>query len=308
METAVVLLRWAQYTTSFVLMGGALFALYALPAAGPSSATALGWPVRLLGGSAALLALTSLLGLFVQTAVLAGSLTAALDLSILVSALTEMAMGAASLIRTLAAILALLVLVLVRRGRTTWIGAAVLGAVATLSMAWMGHGAATEGLGGGVHLLADIIHLVAAAVWIGALAFFAVLASDRRRDENRLKTFHSALAGFSGLGSGLVAMLVASGLINSWFLVGPSGWPGLVATAYGRLLILKLILFGVMIALAAANRFQLTPALRASLADPANTDSAVTTLRRSLRLELGVALAIIALVAWLGRIAPIAAQ
>jgi putative copper resistance protein D len=239
METAVVLLRWAQYTTSFVLMGGALFALYALPAAGPSSATALGWPVRLLGGSAALLALTSLLGLFVQTAVLAGSLTAALDPSILVSALTEMAMGAASLVRTLAAILALPVLVLVRRGRITWIGAAVLGAVATLSMAWMGHGAATEGLGGAVHLLADIIHLAAAAVWIGALAFFVMLARDRRCDEDRLRTFHSALAGFSGLGSGLVAMLVASGLINSWFLVGPSGWPGLVTTAYGRLLILQ---------------------------------------------------------------------
>ena len=99
METAVVLLRWAQYMTSFVVTGGALFALYALPAGGPSSAVALGWPRRLLGGSAALLALASGLGLLLQTAVVAGSLAAALDRSTLASVITEMAMGAASLVR-----------------------------------------------------------------------------------------------------------------------------------------------------------------------------------------------------------------
>ncbi len=59
METAVVLVRWVQYVTSFALAGGALFALYALPAAGPSSAAALGWPRRLLAGCAALLVLAS---------------------------------------------------------------------------------------------------------------------------------------------------------------------------------------------------------------------------------------------------------
>jgi putative copper resistance protein D len=308
METAVVLLRWAQYMTSFILTGGALFAIHALPAGGPSSAAALAWPRRLLVGAAALLALTSLLGLLLQTAVVAGSLAAALDPSILASVFTEMAMGAASLIRALAAAFALLVLLFVRPGRIAWMGTAVLGAVATASMAWMGHGAATEGLVGDVHLLADIVHLAAAAVWIGALAFFVILAGGRRRDEDRLRAFHAALAGFSGVGSGLVAMLVASGLVNSWFLVGPSGWPALVATAYGRLLVLKLVLFSIMIALAAANRFRLTPTLRVALEDPAATTPAVAALRRSLWLELGAAVAVIALVAWLGRLAPITAQ
>jgi putative copper resistance protein D len=308
METAVVLLRWAQYMTSFVLTGGALFALYALPAGGPASAVALGWPRRLLGGSAALLALTSGLGLLLQTAVVAGSLAAALDLSTLTSVLTEMAMGAASLARAAAAALALAVLLLAPQGRGGWIATAALGGVATTSMAWMGHGAATEGLAGGVHLLADLAHLAAAAVWIGALAFFVALARDGRREADRMAVFHAALAGFSDVGSGLVAVLAASGLINSWFLVGPSRWPALVETAYGRLLLLKLVLFAAMVALAAANRFRLTPALRTALADPTRTDSAVVALRRSLQLELGAALAAVALVAWLGRLAPITAQ
>jgi putative copper resistance protein D len=274
-------------------MGGALFALYALPAGGPSSALALGWPRRLLGGSAALLALAS---------------AAASDPSTLASVITEMAMGASSLVRTTAAGLALAVLLLAPQGRAGWIATAALGAVATASMAWMGHGAATEGVAGGVHLLADLAHLAAAAVWIGALAFFVGLAGDRRRDEGRTAAFHAALAGFSGVGSGLVAALVASGLVNSWFLVGPSGWTALAATAYGRLLLLKLVLFAVMLALAAANRFRLTPALRTALADPVRTDSAVVALRSSLQLELGVAVAVVALVAWLGRLAPITAQ
>ncbi len=308
METGVVLLRWAQYAASFVLMGGALFAIYALPASGPASAATSGWPRRLLAGAAALLVLASIAGLLLQTAVVAGSLGAALDPSTLVSVLTEMAMGAASLVRALAAALALVLLLVLRPGRGAWIGVAVLGAAATASMAWMGHGAATEGAAGGLHLLADIVHLAGAAVWIGALAFFVILASDQRHDEDRRAAFHAALAGFSGLGSGLVAALVASGLVNSWFLVGPSGWPMLAETTYGRLLVFKLVLFATMVALAAANRFRLTPALRAALADPAEAGEAIGALRRSLLLEFGVSLAVLGLVAWLGRLAPITGQ
>lgn len=308
MEFAVVLLRWAQYGASFVLAGGALFALYALPAAGPSSAVALGWPRRLLAGSAALLVLASLLGLVLQTAVVAGSLSTALDLSILASVISEMAMGAASLARALAAVLALHVLLLAPPGRPVWIAVAALGAAAAASMAWMGHGAAAEGPGGRAHLAADIAHLAAAAVWVGALVFFVVLAGVSWRDGRQAPAFHVALAGFSGIGSGVVAVLVASGLVNSWFLVGPMGAPALVRTPYGLLLLFKLVLFGAMVALAAANRFRLTPALREALVEPADASTAIRALRRSLALELGAAAALVAVVAWLGRLAPISAQ
>lgn len=308
METGVVLLRWTQYAASFVLTGGALFAIYALPAAGSASAATLGWPRRLLGGAAALLVLASIVGLLLQTAVVAGSPAAALDPAVLASVLTEMAMGAASLVRALAAALAFVLLLVLRPGRGVWIGVAALGAAATASMAWMGHGAATEGAAGGLHLLADIVHLAAAAAWIGALAFFVVLAGGARLGADQRAAFHTALAGFSGLGSGLVAALVASGLVNGWFLVGPSGWAGLVETTYGRLLVLKLALFAAMVALAAANRFRLTPQLRAALADPAKAEAAIVALRRSLLLEFGAGLAVLGLVAWLGRLAPITAQ
>lgn len=307
MEAAVILLRWTQYAASFVLMGGALFAVHALPAAGPSSAGALGWPRRLLAGAAILLALASALGLVLQTAVLAGSLAAALDPATLVSVLAEMAMGAASVVRALAAAAALILLGFASPRGRTWIATAALGAVGVASMAWMGHGAATEGPAGALHLLADIAHLAAAAAWIGALVFFLALAFGRLPGGG-LPAFHAALAGFSGVGTALVIVLVASGVINSWFLVGPAGLPALVRTPYGQLLLLKLALFAAMLALAAANRFRLTPALKEALVDPARTDAAVLALRRSLVLELGAATILIAIVAWLGRLPPITAQ
>lgn len=306
METAVVGLRWVQYAASFVLAGGALFALYALPARGPSSAAALAWPRRVLAGSAAVLFLATVLGLLTQTAVVAGAPSAALDPTALASVLTDMAMGPSSVARGLCAALALGLLVIMRPAAPAWVATAGLGGVATASLAWMGHGAATEGAGSRVHLAADIAHLAAAAVWIGAIVFFLILAQRAdRTDKDRLSAFHAALAGFSGVGSALVAVLVATGLINSGFLVGMAGLPGLFTTLYGRLLLLKLLVFGAMLALAAANRFRLTPALRGALDDPDRAAGAVVALRKSLALEAGAALAVLALAAWLGRLAPL---
>ena len=60
-----------------------------------------------------------------------------------------------------------------------------------------------------------------------------------------------------------------------------------------------------MLGLAGANRFKLTPALRAAMGDPDRTVLAIAALRRSLVLEAGAALAVLAAVAWLGRMSPI---
>lgn len=305
MEVAVVVLRWAQYAAGFVLTGGALFALYALPARGSSSAAALGWPRRVLAGSAAVLLLATLLGLLAQTAVVAGSLRLALDPTTLASVLTDMAMGPSSVARSLCAALALGLLLIARPRAWVWVATSILGGIATASFAWMGHGAATEGAGALVHLAADLAHLLAAAVWIGALAFFVAFA---RSTSDHLSAFHDALAGFSGVGSAVVAILLATGLINGGFLVGVAGLPDLLTTLYGRLLLLKLVVFGGMLVLAAANRFRLTPMLRRALREPELSAQAAAALKRSLAWEATAALAVLALVAWLGRLAPISSS
>ena len=63
-------------------------------------------------------------------------------------------------------------------------------------------------------------------------------------------------------------------------------------------------LFVAMLGLAAANRFALTSGLGRVLADPTGRQAAVTALRRSLIMETGVGVAVLALVAWFGTLAP----
>src|SRR3546814_9453782 len=72
---------------------------------------------------------------------------------------------------------------------------------------------------------------------------------------------HRALDGFARIGSIVVGLLILSGVVNSWILVGPSRLGSLFTSLYGALLTAKLLLFGAMLILAAANRFFLTPAL-----------------------------------------------
>ena len=76
---------------------------------------------------------------------------------------------------------------------------------------------------------------------------------------------------------------------------------------YGRLLSVKLLLFVLMLGLAGANRYRLTPRLAAALEAGAPAAQALTALRRSLIVETGAGVAILALVAWLGTLAPASA-
>ena len=111
----------------------------------------------------------------------------------------------------------------------------------------------------------------------------------------------SALTGFAVAGSIIVALIVVTGFINVWMIVGVEGALRLPTTLYGKLLIAKLALFVAMLGLAAANRWRLTPRL-AWASD--NDVGGVRALRISIALETGAALLILALVAWLGTLSP----
>ena len=292
---------------AMILFGSSLFAIYALPARGVGSGPQTAWFRSLLAWSAAALLVASLIGLVAQTSMLAGSLGEGLKLSSLSAVVSTMGMGRAALIRAAAAFLAVVLLLRRPADGPSFGACAALGAVACASLAWMGHGAATEGSGGPIHLVADILHALAAGIWVGALVAFGGLLARRAKSEQLDTVLYKALYGFSGVGSALVAVLVATGLVNSWFLVGTTQLSRLWVTPYGQLLVLKLILFVGMLALAAVNRFRLTPALGLALATGCR-QPALQALRRSLLLEAGMAFAVMALVAWFGMLAPVSAQ
>ncbi|MDB5441070.1 MAG: copper resistance protein CopD [Caulobacteraceae bacterium] len=307
-ETVVVAARTIQFLAATVLFGTPLFLLYGLKTA-LALAPARGWPRPLFAACAGAVGLGALASLMAQTAVMAGHPAAAFDRETLFSVLTDSAFGLAILIRAVAAAGALAAAITVRPGRGLWSALAALGAIVLASFAWSGHGATEEGVAGGLHAAADILHLLAAGLWLGALAGLAILlaAAQVASDKAMTQLVHGALAAFSGIGAAVVAVIVASGLINSWFLVGPSHVWQIGGSTYGRLLLLKLALFVAMLGLAGLNRYRLTPGLARGLeqADPAK---AIAGLRRSVVIETAAGFAILILVSVLGTLEPVSAQ
>ena len=175
-----------------------------------------------------------------------------------------------------------------REGLLLLLGAAMLGGIA-----WTGHGAAVPGRLGDLHLADDVVHLIAAGSWIGALLPLALCLAEVRGGAEAAAG--PAVRRFSLLGYGTVGTVLASGLVNTWFLVGSPAL--LIGTPYCRLLLGKITLFLVMVALAAVNRLWLAPRLGRSPASAA-------ALQRNCLLELGLGLAILAIVGLLGLLAP----
>jgi putative copper resistance protein D len=170
------------------------------------------------------------------------------------------------------------------------------------SLAFAGHASAGEDVEGWVHLGADILHLVAAAAWLGALVPLAAVlhAARAKNDAYSLAIASAATARFSSLGIASVGTLVVTGIINSWMLVGSVD--ALVSTDYGRLLSLKLLLFLAMLAMAAVNRLVLTPRLLLEHGEIGN--AALRTLRNNSLMEAALGLVILYLVGILGTLPP----
>lgn len=299
LESAVIGLRWLQFSGAVVLLGVPLFLLYGIRGCdGPD----LRWGRPLLMVAAAVVGLATAAALVAQTAVMAGSLSEAVKPSTLTMMVTGTALGMGLMIRAVLAFLVLVMVTGLRPGRISWGLTIAVGLVVIASFAWTGHGAATGGAAGLVHLTADIVHLIAAALWLGALVALTVLLMRRAAADD--PAIHRALRDFSGVGTIAVALLVLTGLINTGFLVGPSRIASLGTGLYGQLLIAKLILFALMLALAAGNRFRQTPALGSLLSGGEDPAGVVARLRRDVVAETLVGALLLGVVAWMGTLAP----
>lgn len=219
------------------------------------------------------------------------------DTSALLAILQETQFGQVAEIRFAMAILLAVCLALDRFAGANWAASATaLGLVA--SLAWAGHAGATAGRLGDLHVAADALHLCAAAAWIGGLlALVLYFATARQiRGPGWTNLARKATERFSMLGIASVAILSATGVVNAWVLIG--SLHALIGTEYGRLLLLKLALFAVMLALAATNRFWLAPRLDFS------GDSALRWLTRNSAIEFALGLAVVTIVGMLGTLHP----
>jgi putative copper resistance protein D len=172
----------------------------------------------------------------------------------------------------------------------------VAGVTLLALIALIGHAGATPGTAGDIHLVSDMVHLLAAGAWVGALPALAMMLNmaHRRGDADWGAYAVSVTGRFSSIGVVCVGALLVSGIINSWNLLG--GPRDLVTTDYGRLVLLKIILFAAMVGIAAANRFHFTPLLPSA--------AALKALRRNTLAETGLGLCVLLFVGALGTLSP----
>ena len=139
----------------------------------------------------------------------------------------------------------------------------------------------------------DLLHLTAGAIWVGGIAglVFAFLSSPDAAPLAR------SVRRFSAAALGTVVVLAAAGTVMA-VIVLPS-LSDLWSTGYGRVLLVKVVLVAAVVALGAYNRRWLVPAVGPRVDGGAAAAAPVARRRlvRSVRVELGLLLAVIVVTA-----------
>jgi putative copper resistance protein D len=174
-------------------------------------------------------------------------------------------------------------------------GLALSGASLALAAA-AGHSAAADW--GALAMAVDALHLLAGGVWAGGLVPLALcLAWASRLPDHAAAA--TAAERFSRLGLAAVATLAVTGAFAAWQQVGSV--PALIGTVYGRWLLAKLLLFGLLIPIAGRNLLVWRRRLERG---GSHATSAVSRLRRAVLGEVVLATAILGAVAVLGLTTP----
>lgn len=110
---------------------------------------------------------------------------------------------------------------------------------------------------------ADVVHLVAGAIWFGGLVGL-VLLLPRLRGEGA--TAARVLSRFSTVAATSLVVLFAMGSVLSWRIV--SSWDNLLHTTYGALLLTKVAIVLAAVGVATANHFLLLPRFQRDVDGP----------------------------------------
>jgi len=127
------------------------------------------------------------------------------------------------------------------------------GIIALFSFTQIGHISSSESE---LMEVALILHLLAVALWIGVLTPLYRLASSSTRYASAADVGHQ----FGLVASVSVPVLIVVGGYMGYQLVG--SFTALIETGYGQALIIKILLVGGLLGLAAANKLWFVPALR----------------------------------------------
>lgn len=245
MHEGLILCRFIHFGAVLLLFGiGAFRSLLFVPHLRPFEASPAGPPMsRLLGWLAAIALASAMAWLMLTAAYLSSDWSSAIDPSTVGRVLGNTWFGHVWIVHLL---LNALVVILNRRAKPRVM--LVLNALLLMTLAPVGHGAMFDGLKGQLLILNQMLHLLGVGTWLGGLWMLAwLLRADHGVD------LAAVLRRFSGIGYGLVAVIIATGLINVRALSG-GFWPEPAFAGFGLVLAVKVVMVLGMLVLAALNR------------------------------------------------------
>jgi copper transport protein len=194
---------------------------------------------------------------------------------------------------------------------SAWVAVGVLAAALVVTPALSGHAAA--GPDAAVGAVVGVVHYSAAAVWFGGLVLLGICVLPRAE-----VGLLQAVPRFSSVAFTAMVVIVVTGILQSWRQLG--SLQALGQTAYGRLLLTKVVVFLLLIAVAGRSRVLVrrrlmaravvgaaTPdrptrdAARPSLSDHTRS---LWLLRRLVLAEVVIAMVVLAVTALLGIATP----
>ena len=109
-----------------------------------------------------------------------------------------------------------------------------------------------------IRVFIDTVHLIAISCWIGGLLFLILSLPKQLVDEsNKTVLLADAIARFSTIATTSVGILIATGVVNSFFQIDSMG--RILTTAYGKVLVLKWGFLLPMLLLGFINKYIVLP-------------------------------------------------
>jgi copper transport protein len=160
-----------------------------------------------------------------------------------------------------------------------------------------------------VLLPANILHVLAMSAWLGGIAVLVLglrSATSELAADRRTPLLATVVGRFSALASVALPVLLLSGVLQA--IVEVNSLSALLDSAFGRAVLIKvLIAFGI-VALGYINRQEVLPELRKAAAEHTTPGHAGVLLRRTLRFELALGVAALAATGALSSYAPSVAE
>lgn len=276
---AEVILRALGYLSAFLLTGGLIFKILIWQSSNSESAGSvsgadeqfLGFIKKLLWIGSGGLCLATIASFFYQA-------SQASDAPLWQST-SQLAVDRTGILLVLRLVFVAILIAIIRRlphpgiSKKGWWGAAALSLGILLTFTLLSHAAASGVL---IAMAFDWLHLASVSAWVGGLPVLAWLLWSRSYSD--VQPLQELVRRFSRLAILSVICLCLTGIYTSLRQVGTL--VALLATSYGFTLLVKLGLFGILVALGAVNLLVLSPRLSRS-----ESPVALHWLNRTVRIE-----------------------